>query len=125
MHRQEKEAVSFSQKIGFPVALKITSPDVIHKSDSGGVKLSLSNAAEVKKAYDEVLKKVRKQHPEAAVHGVSVQKMVRPGTEVVIGTTKDPQFGPVLMFGLGGVFVELLKDVSFRIVPVSEKMLKK
>ena len=116
-----KEAVSFSQKMGFPVALKIASPDVIHKSDSGGVKLSLNNAAEVKKAYDEILKKVRKQYPEAAVHGVSVQKMVRPGTEVIIGTTKDPQFGPVIMFGLGGVFVELLKDVSFRIIPVKRK----
>ena len=116
-----KEAVSFSQKTGFPVALKIASPDVIHKSDSGGVKLSLNNAAEVKKAYDEILKKVRKQCPEAAVHGVSVQKMVRPGTEVIIGTTKDPQFGPVILFGLGGVFVELLKDVSFRIIPVKRK----
>jgi acyl-CoA synthetase (NDP forming) len=116
-----KEAVSFSQKMGFPVALKIASPDVIHKSDSGGVKLSLSNAAEVKKAYDEILKKVRKRYPKAAVHGVSVQKMVRPGTEVIVGTTKDPQFGPVIMFGLGGVFVELLKDVSFRIVPLKRK----
>jgi acyl-CoA synthetase (NDP forming) len=116
-----KEAVSLSQKMGFPVALKIASPNVIHKSDSGGVKLSLNNAAAVKKAYEEILKKVRKQYPEAAVHGVSVQKMVRPGTEVIIGTTKDPQFGPVIMFGLGGVFVELLKDVSFRIVPVKRK----
>jgi acyl-CoA synthetase (NDP forming) len=116
-----KQAVSISQKMGFPVALKIASPDVVHKSDSGGVKLSLSNAAEVKKAYDEILKKVRKQYPGAAVHGVSVQKMVRPGTEVIVGTTKDPQFGPVIIFGLGGVFVELLKDVSFRIVPVKRK----
>jgi acyl-CoA synthetase (NDP forming) len=116
-----KEAMSFSRKIGFPVALKIASPDVIHKSDSGGVKLSLNNATEVKKAYDEILKKVRKQYPKATVHGVTVQKMVRPGTEVIIGTTKDPQFGPVIMFGLGGVFVELLKDVSFRIIPVRLK----
>lgn len=116
-----KEAVSLSQKIGFPVALKITSPDVIHKSDSGGVKLSLNNATQVKKAYDEILKKVRKEYPDATVHGVSVQKMVRPGTEVIIGTTKDPQFGPVIMFGLGGIFVEVFKDVSFRIVPVSQR----
>jgi acyl-CoA synthetase (NDP forming) len=94
---------------------------VIHKSDSGGVKLSLNNAAEVKKAYDEILKKVRKQYPEAAVHGVSVQKMARPGTEVIVGTSKDPQFGPVIMFGLGGIFVELLKDVSFRVIPVERK----
>ncbi len=116
-----KEAVSLSQKMGFPVALKITSPDVIHKSDSGGVKLSLNNATQVKKAYDEILKKVRKQYPDAVVHGVSVQKMIRPGTEVIVGTTKDPQFGPVIMFGLGGIFVEVFKDVSFRIVPINQR----
>ncbi len=116
-----KEAVSLSRKMGFPVALKITSPDVIHKSDSGGVKLSLNNVTEVKKAYDEILKKVKKQYPNAVVHGVSVQKMARPGTEVIVGTSKDPQFGSVIMFGLGGVFVELLKDVSFRVIPVERK----
>jgi acyl-CoA synthetase (NDP forming) len=119
--KTQKEAVSLSRKMGFPVVLKISSPVVIHKSDSGGVKLSLTNAAEVKKAYDEILKKVKKQYPEAAVHGVSVQKMVRPGTEVIIGTSTDPQFGPVIMFGLGGIFVELLKDVSFRVIPVKGK----
>jgi acyl-CoA synthetase (NDP forming) len=107
--------------MGFPVALKINSPDIIHKSDSGGVKLSLNNVAEVKKAYDEVLKKMRKHYPRAAVHGVSVQKMLQPGTEVIIGTIKDPQFGPVIMFGLGGIFVEILKDVSFRVIPVKRK----
>ncbi len=119
--KTQKEAVSLSRKMGFPVVLKIASPDVIHKSDSGGVKLSLSNAAEVKKAYDEILGTVKKQYPEAAIHGVSVQKMVRPGTEVIIGTSKDPQFGPVVMFGLGGIFVELLKDVSFRVIPVKRR----
>ena len=119
--KTQKEAVLLSQETGFPVALKITSPDVIHKSDSGGVKLSLNNTAEVKKAYDEILKRVRKQYPKAAVHGVSVQKMVRPGTEVIVGTSKDPQFGPVIMFGLGGIFVELLKDVSFRVIPVERR----
>jgi len=119
--KTQKEAVSLSRKMGFPVVLKIASPDVIHKSDSGGVKLSLNNAAEVKKAYDEILKKVGKQYPKAAVHGVSVQKMVRPGTEVIVGTSQDPQFGPVIMFGLGGIFVELLKDVSFRVIPVERK----
>jgi len=116
-----KEAVSFSQKAGFPVALKINSPDIVHKSDAGGVKLSLNNGAEVKKAFEEILRKVKKQHPRAAIHGVSVQKMLRPGTEVIVGTSKDPQFGPVIMFGLGGIFVELLKDVSFRIIPVKRK----
>jgi acyl-CoA synthetase (NDP forming) len=103
------------------VALKIASPDVTHKSDSGGVKLSLSNVSEVRKAYDEILKKVKKQYPGAVIHGISVQKMLRPGTEVIVGTSKDPQFGPVIMFGLGGIFVELLKDVSFRVIPVERK----
>jgi acetate---CoA ligase (ADP-forming) subunit beta len=119
--KTQKEAVSLSQKMGFPVALKITSPDVIHKSDSGGVKLSINSVAEVKKAYDEILKKVRKQYPDAIIHGVSVQKMALPGTEVIVGTSKDLQFGPVIMFGLGGIFVELLKDVSFRVIPVEQR----
>jgi len=119
--KTQKEAVSLSQKKSFPVALKIVSPDVIHKSDSGGVKLSLNNVTEVKKAYDEILKKVKKQYPDAVIHGVSVQKMIQPGTEVIIGTSKDPQFGPVIMFGLGGIFVELLKDVSFRVIPVEQR----
>ncbi len=117
----QKEAVLLSQKMGFPVVLKIISPDVIHKTDSGGVKLSLKNAAEVKKAYDEIFKKVKKHYPHATIHGVSVQKMARPGTEIIVGTSKDPQFGPVIMFGLGGIFVELLKDVSFRVIPVDKR----
>ncbi len=117
----QKEAVSISRRMGFPVALKIASPDVIHKTDSGGVKLSLNNMTEVRKAHDEILRKVRKQYPAAIVHGVSVQKMVRPGTEVIVGASKDAQFGPVIMFGLGGIFVELLKDVSFRVVPLERR----
>jgi len=119
--KTQKEAVSLSRKIGFPVALKISSPDVIHKSDSGGVKLSLKNVSEVKTAYNEILKTVTQKYPDVSIHGLSVQKMVRPGTEVIVGTSKDPQFGPVIMFGLGGIFVEVLKDVSFRIIPVSQR----
>jgi acyl-CoA synthetase (NDP forming) len=119
--RTKKEAVLQSQRIGFPVVLKIVSPDVIHKSDSGGVKLDLNNVTEVKTAYSEMIKTISQQYPDAVIHGVSVQKMVRPGTEVIVGTSKDPQFGPVIMFGLGGIFVEVLKDVSFRIVPVSQR----
>ena len=117
----QKETVSISQRIGFPVVLKITSPDVVHKTDSGGVKLGLKNASEVKKAYDDILKSVKKKYPRALIHGISVQKMAPPGTEVIIGTNKDPQFGPVIMFGLGGIFVEVLKDVSFRVIPVNRK----
>jgi acetyl-CoA synthetase (ADP-forming) len=119
--KTQKEAVSISGKMGLPVALKIISPDVIHKSDSGGVRLSLNSLTEVKKAYDEILKRVKKQFPDAVVHGVSIQKMVPSGTEVIVGTSKDPQFGSVIMFGLGGIFVELLKDVSFRVIPVERR----
>ncbi len=119
--RDQKEVASLSQKVGFPVVLKIISPDVIHKTDSGGVKLGLKSVSEVRKAYNEILGSVRKQFPSAVVHGVSVQKMARPGTEVIIGTSKDPQFGPVIMFGLGGIFVEMLKDLSFRIIPVARR----
>jgi acyl-CoA synthetase (NDP forming) len=119
--RTKAEAVSLSKKMGFPVVLKIVSPDVIHKSDSGGVKLGLANAVQVDKAYDEILSLVKKHQPKAKIEGISVQKMVRPGVEVIIGMSKDAQFGPVLMFGLGGILVEVLKDVSFRIVPLSKR----
>jgi len=119
--KTQKEAVSMSQNMGFPVALKIASPEVIHKSDSGGVRLALNHAAAVRTAYSETLENVRQQYPGANLHGVSVQKMARPGTEVIVGTSKDPQFGPVIMFGLGGIFVEVFKDVSFRIIPVDQR----
>ena len=115
----ENEAVSISKDFGFPVVLKIASPDITHKSDAGGVKVGLKNEAEVSKAYQEIMTSVKQRFPEARIDGVSVQNMARPGTEIIIGMTKDPQFGPVLMFGLGGIWVEVLKDVSFRIVPLT------
>ena len=105
--------------MGFPVVLKVSSADVVHKSDAGGVKLGLANATQVGKAYTEIMSSIKENYPQAQIEGVSVQKMALPGVEVIIGMSKDPQFGPVLMFGLGGVFVEVLKDVSFRIVPVT------
>jgi acyl-CoA synthetase (NDP forming) len=119
--RSKKEAVSLSKEMGFPVVLKISSPDVIHKSDSGGVKLGLANATQVGKAYNEIISSIKKTYPKAEIQGVSVQPMAPPGVEVIVGMSKDPQFGPVLMFGLGGILVEVLKDVSFRIVPVTER----
>jgi acyl-CoA synthetase (NDP forming) len=119
--RSKKEAISVSKEMGFPVVLKISSPDVIHKSDSGGVKLGLANATQVSKAYSEIISSVKQTYPEAQIQGVSVQPMAPPGVEVIVGMSKDPQFGPVLMFGLGGILVEVLKDVSFRIVPVTER----
>jgi acyl-CoA synthetase (NDP forming) len=116
--KSKAEAVETAKKLGFPVALKIVSPDIIHKSDSGGVKLGLANAAQVGRAYSEIRLAAKKAQPKAKIHGVSVQKMAKPGVEVIMGMSKDAQFGPVLMFGLGGVFVEVLKDVAFRIVPL-------
>ena len=117
----KEEALSISKQLGYPVALKIASADVIHKSDAGGVKLDLKTAAQVGKAYSDILKAIKKEYPEARIQGVSVQKMARPGVEVIIGVSKDAQFGPVLMFGLGGILVEVLKDVSFRIVPLERR----
>ena len=119
--RTKEEAISIAKQMGFPVALKIVSPDIIHKSDSGGVKLGLKNAADVGRAYSEIRATIKQKEPKAKIHGVSIQKMSRPGVEVIMGMTKDAQFGPVLMFGLGGVFVEVLKDVSFRIVPIVKR----
>jgi len=116
-----EEAVAAARQIGLPVVLKIVSPDISHKSDVGGVKLNLGSEEEVAAAFDEIVAAARRAQPEATVLGVSVQKMARPGVEVIMGMTKDPQFGPVLMFGLGGVFVEVLKDVAFRIVPLEPR----
>ena len=116
-----EQAVEISQQLGFPVALKIASADVSHKTDAGGVKLGLKTAAQVGKAYDDIMKAITKAFPAAKIEGVSVQPMAKPGVEVIIGMSKDAQFGPVLMFGLGGIFVEILKDVSFRIVPLQKR----
>jgi acyl-CoA synthetase (NDP forming) len=116
-----EKAVSLSRQMGFPVAMKIVSPEVIHKSDAGGVKLGIKTAKQVEKAWDEIQKNIKKQYPDAKIQGISVQKMARPGVEIIIGVSKDPQFGPVIMFGLGGIMVEILKDVSFRIVPLARR----
>jgi acyl-CoA synthetase (NDP forming) len=116
--KTKAEAVSISKRMKFPVVLKIVSPDIIHKSDSGGVKLGLQNAAQVGRAYSEIIAAAKRADAKAKIHGISVQRMAKPGVEVIMGMSKDEQFGPVLMFGLGGVFVEVLKDVAFRIVPL-------
>ena len=116
-----QEAAKIAREIGFPVALKIVSPDISHKSDVGGVKLGLKTQEEVTAAFDEIIAAAKKAQPKAKVDGVSVQQMARPGVEVIMGMTQDPQFGPVLMFGLGGIFVEVLKDVSFRLVPIAAR----
>jgi len=115
------EALEMAAKLGYPVVMKIVSPDVVHKSDAGGVKLSIGNATQAGKAYTEILASIKKHYPKAKIIGVSVQKMAKQGIEVIIGMTKDAQFGPVIMFGLGGILVEVLKDVSFRIVPMTKR----
>jgi len=114
------DAAKAAAKAGFPAVLKIVSPDVTHKSDVGGVKIGLEDEAAVRAAYDDIVGAVKERQPKARIEGVAVQAMARHGTEVIVGMSKDPQFGPVLMFGLGGIFVEVLKDVSFRIVPLEE-----
>jgi acyl-CoA synthetase (NDP forming) len=117
----ETEAVALSQELGFPVALKIASPDIIHKNDSGGVRLGLETPEAVKIAYREILGKSSQKNPRAIIHGISVQKMASPGVAVIIGMTKDPQFGPVIMFGLGGLLVEIMDDVALRVSPLTRQ----
>jgi len=116
--RTEEEAIHLSMEMGFPVAMKIISPEITHKSDSGGVKLGLKNVDEVKGAYEQIMRSVKSYNPAARIEGVSIQKMARPGREIIIGMSKDPQFGPLLMFGIGGVMVEVMKDVAFRLAPL-------
>jgi len=119
--RSKSQAVSIAQEMGLPVVLKIISPDVVHKSDVGGVKTGLESLSQVRSAYDSILSSTRAAVPSASIQGVSVQKMAEPGVEVIIGATKDPQFGHVIMFGLGGVLVEILRDVSLRLVPLTAR----
>ncbi len=114
------QAVSISEEIGYPIVLKISSVDITHKSDAGGVKVNLPDKDAVENAFDEIMASCTAKFPNADIEGISVQRMANAGTEVIIGMTKDPSFGPVLMFGLGGIFVEVLKDVAFRIVPLDK-----
>ncbi|MDD4091782.1 MAG: GNAT family N-acetyltransferase [Smithellaceae bacterium] len=115
--RSEDEALALCERIGFPVAMKIVSPDIVHKSDAGGVRLNLLSAEDVRKAYRSMVETFKYQH----IEGITIQRMAAPGIEAIIGVTRDPSFGPLIMFGLGGVFVEVLRDVSFRILPITEK----
>ena len=115
------EAAALARKMGFPVVLKIASRDIVHKSDAGGVVMGLESPDAVEKAFSEGVARAGRQFPEADILGMTVQPQARPGVEVIIGMSKDPQFGPVLMFGLGGVWVEIMKDVSFRITPITRR----
>ena len=116
-----REAAEFAEQLGYPVVLKIVSPDIIHKSDAGGVMVNLKSKAEIQDAYGKILENAKKYKAAARIVGVLVQEMAPQSTEVIVGAIKDSQFGQTLMFGLGGVFVELLKDVTFRIAPITRE----
>jgi len=124
----EDKAVRDAEEIGFPVVLKIVSPQVLHKSDAGGVLINIKDEEGVREGYRKILENVKAHVPDAEITGILVQEMAPNGTEVIVGSTKDPTFGPTIMFGLGGIFVEILKDVSFRLAPINrtdaEEMVK-
>lgn len=115
-----EEAVSVARQIGYPVVLKVLSPDIVHKFDVGGVQLNLNSDSDVKQAFEKIINSVKQHLPEARIEGVIVQAMAKKGREVILGLKRDPQFGPILMFGLGGIYVEVLRDVTFRFAPVRE-----
>ena len=119
--RTSEEAVDAAMEIGYPVVMKIVSPQIVHKSDIGGVRVNLNSKQEVEKAFFEITTHLRNIMPAAQIYGVMIQEMVRGGKEIIMGITKDPQFGHMIMFGLGGIYVEVLKDIAFRITPLSRE----
>jgi acetyltransferase len=116
-----REAVRFAEEVGYPVVMKIASPDILHKTDIGGVRLNLDGPEAVEEAFDLLTLRARRYMEDAEVWGCLVQQQVKKGKEVIIGMNRDPQFGPLVMFGLGGIYVEVLKDVAFRIAPYSRR----
>ncbi|MDR2694533.1 MAG: acetate--CoA ligase family protein, partial [Chitinispirillales bacterium] len=116
-----KEAGQFTEEMGYPVVMKISSPDILHKSDAGGVKVGLKNRAEVEEAFEKMMVTVKERVPKADIKGVLLEKMIggKDEQEVLIGMSKDPQFGPVIMFGWGGIYVEVLKDVCQKLAPLT------
>lgn len=119
--KNENEAAELAERIGFPAVLKVVSPEIVHKSEAGGVKINLKDTDEVRGAYNTIIENAKKYNSKANIVGVLVQEMAPQGIETIIGAVKDPQFGQTLMFGLGGIFVELLKDVTFRVAPITEQ----
>lgn len=114
-------ALDAAEEIGFPVALKLISPDILHKSEAGGVALNITNERELEFRWSEMILSVSDEYPVALIEGFLVEEMVRGGAEVIIGSIRDEQFGPAVMFGIGGVTVELMKDVSFRLAPITRE----
>lgn len=119
--RTADEAAGFAGEVGYPVVLKVASPDVVHKTDVGGVKLGLESSEDVRRGFDQITSSVRRQLPDAEIWGVEVQEQVEAGRETLVGMTRDVQFGPLLVFGLGGIYVEVLRDVSYRIAPITKR----
>jgi acyl-CoA synthetase (NDP forming) len=113
--------VAAAENIGYPVVMKIASPDILHKSDIGGVRLNIRDADQVRDFFDLLIYRAQRYMADARIWGVLIQEMAARGKEVIIGVNRDPQFGPLLMFGLGGIYVEVLQDVTFRIAPVSRQ----
>jgi acetyltransferase len=116
----EDDAVKMAEEIGYPVVMKIVSPDILHKSDAGGVKVNVKDEAAVRETYQTILKNAKAYKPDANIHGIVIQQMAPWGTEVIVGSVNDATFGATVMFGLGGIFVEVLKDVTFRVAPIAE-----
>jgi acyl-CoA synthetase (NDP forming) len=119
--KNEDEAVAAAKRIGFPIVLKIVSPQILHKSDAGGVLIGINDGQGIRDGYKEIIKNAKAYKKDAEITGILVQEMAPKGTEIIIGSTNDPTFGPTLMFGLGGIFVEILKDVSFRVAPITKE----
>ena len=114
------EVIALGAEVGFPLVMKIASPDILHKTDVGGVVVGVASVEDAQARFDEMVNQARTLRPEAKVWGVTLQQMARPGRELILGATRDPKFGPLLMFGLGGIYTEALKDVTFRLAPLRE-----
>lgn len=122
--KSEADVIKFANEVGYPIVLKIVSPDIIHKSDVGGVIVGLKTAKDVQKGYKQIMQNIKRHNAKAKIEGVLIEEMAPSSTEVIVGAIKDPQFGPTIMFGLGGIFVEVLKDVTFKVAPITEQEAK-
>lgn len=119
-----EEAIAYCKQVGYPVVMKIASPDILHKSDVGGIKVGVKNEAEVREWFKTIVDRAKAAKPDATIWGIQIQEMVQDAREIIIGMNSDPQFGPLIMFGLGGIYVEVLKDVSFRVAPMTRLQAK-
>jgi 4-hydroxybutyryl-CoA synthetase (ADP-forming) len=119
--KSEDDAIEAANKIGYPVVMKIASPQIVHKSDAGGVKVNLTNDEEIRNSFKEIVASAKKYDGKAEIKGALVVEMVKGGKEMIIGSKLEPGFGPVIMLGMGGIYVEILKDVTFRLAPLTDQ----